>query len=123
MGDGYTVEVTNQAAFDAAMAAAAAAVADTTAELVTAGRQTISAASPPRRTGRMASSARVTQAGPNRARMTVDTPYAAPIHWGWPAHGIRRQLWLVAEWLRNPAPLEGMGRAIQEKFDRAAART
>ena len=56
---------------------------------------------------------RLAPAGPGRprpVRVTADTPYAAAIHWGWPGHGIRRQPWLVATWLRNPAPLAKAGR-------------
>lgn len=52
----------------------------------------------PRRTGRLAATvkARPTQTA---ARVTAGTPksvpYAAPIHWGWPARNIRWQPWLA----------------------------
>jgi cytochrome bd-type quinol oxidase subunit 1 len=53
----------------------------------------------------------------------VDTPYAAAIHWGWTTHGIRRRPWVVATWLRNTAPLDKMGAALQADYDKAANAT
>lgn len=55
------------------------------------------AAAAPRRTGRLAGTVRGNRA---RARATVSAgrasvPYAGPIHWGWPARGIREQPWIA----------------------------
>lgn len=74
----------------------------------------------PRRSGRMvgAHTGRVT--GKARARVTVDTPYAAPVHWGWPSHGIKRQPWVVATFNRNTAWMDRMERDTQTNLDRRA---
>ena len=53
----------------------------------------------------------------------ADTAYAAVIHWGWPGHGIKRQPWLVATWLRDPGPMDAAADAVQADIDKAAART
>ena len=53
----------------------------------------LSAANPPRRTGRLASSGRAGRAR-SRARVTYSAPYAAPIHWGWPRRHIEANPWL-----------------------------
>jgi hypothetical protein len=122
--DGYQVQITNQVAFDAALAAAAATVADLKGPLgETAGQAiTDAVAACPRLTGRLAGAHHALPAQERRVRLVCDTPYAAVIHWGWPGHGIRRQPWLVATWMRNPAPIERMGRAVQAGLDRAAAK-
>lgn len=55
------------------------------------------AARAPRRTGRLAGSIRATRQ-PRRARIEAGRPaipYAGPIHWGWPAHHITAQPFLV----------------------------
>lgn len=60
-------------------------------------RQVVAATHAPRRSGRLAGSVRpgatqtsaLARAGGARLR------YAAPIHWGWPARGIRPQPFLV----------------------------
>lgn len=60
----------------------------------------IGAAGPgaPRRSGRLAGSLRGGQA----ARQSIvraggaSVPYAGPIHWGWPARGIRANPWIAA---------------------------
>jgi hypothetical protein len=54
----------------------------------------LSAANPPRRTGRLAASGRVGRAR-SRARITYSRPYAPPIHWGWPARNIEANPWLA----------------------------
>jgi len=74
----------------------------------------------PRRSGRTvgAHTGRVT--GPTRARVTVDTPYAAAVHWGWPAHGIKRQPWVVATFNRNTAWMDRLERDTQTGLDKRA---
>lgn len=52
----------------------------------------------PRRTGRLAASTRGNRAA-GRARVSAGgaaLPYGPPIHWGWPARGIKAQPWLAA---------------------------
>lgn len=125
MTDGYSAEITNAAAFDAALAAIHRDLADLAAPLRAAAAQLASdaAAVAPRLTGRLAGSHRVLPAGPNRVRVTADTPYAAPIHWGWPGHDIRRQPWLVAEWMRSERSRDKLADGIQTDIDKAAAKT
>ena len=51
----------------------------------------------PRRTGRLAASVRTAGTTPTRAVISAgraSVPYAAPIHWGWPARDIPAQPWL-----------------------------
>ena len=124
-GDGLSVEVTNAAKFDAAMAQMARDVADVSGPLAAAAKELVSraAANAPRRSGRLAGSHRALPDGPKRARVVADTPYAAAVHWGWPAHGIRRQPWLVATWLREPGPMAAMTGQVQSNIDKAAAKT
>ena len=68
----------------------------------------LAAGKAPRRTGKLAGSVRGNKAV---ARSTVmagraSVPYAAPIHWGWPARNIERNAWIgraaldsEAQWL------------------------
>jgi hypothetical protein len=123
--DGITVEVTNAAAFDAMLRQINDDVTHPAGPSTAAGRSLISEAGPtaPRRTGRLAGAATVTPHGPGGARITVNVPYAAPVHWGWPGHGISRQPWLVATWLRDRKPLDTMTDAVQADIDKAAAKT
>ena len=123
--EGLSVRATNGPAFDAALDTMRRDLADVQGPLAAAARELASkaAASAPRRLGRLAGSHRVIPAGRNRVRVDADTPYAAAIHWGWPGHGIKRQPWLVATWLRDPGPLEAASNAIQADIDKAAART
>jgi hypothetical protein len=125
MADGYDVEMTNLAAFSAAMAAIRRDVAEPKDGLNAAAAQAISdaQAAAPRLSGRLAGAHRALPAAGARVRLVVDTPYAAVIHWGWPGHGIRRQPWLVATWMRQRAPLDRMARALQSDIDKAAAKT
>jgi hypothetical protein len=125
MADQVTVRVTNEAAFSSALADMRAGVAAPTGPLEAAGRELVRAAqaAAPRLSGRLAGSHRALPAAGHTVRVTADTPYAAVIHWGWPGHGIRRQLWLVATWLRNPAPVQKMSEQIQAGIDKAAAAT
>lgn len=51
----------------------------------------------PRRTGRLAGSIRTAGTTASRAVISAgraSVPYAAPIHWGWPARNIPEQPWL-----------------------------
>lgn len=123
--DGITAEAVNRAAFEAALADIRR---DITApkDALTAGAKelaTEAAAAAPHQSGRLAGSHQVVPAGNNKVRIAANTPYAAPIHWGWPGHGISRQPWLVATWLRNPRPLEAMTGEIQSDIDKAASKT
>lgn len=54
----------------------------------------LAAARAPRRTGRLASSARITVTA-KAARISYGVAYAAPIHWGWSSRNITPQPWLV----------------------------
>jgi hypothetical protein len=125
MADQVTVKVTNEAAFTSALADMRAGVASPTEPLAAAGRELVRAAqaATPRRSGRLAGSQRALPAAGHTIRVVAGTPYAAVIHWGWPGHGIRRQPWLIATWLRNPAPLARMSEGIQAGLDKGAART
>lgn len=122
---GISVEVANRAKFDAALGQMGRDVADVSGPLAAAAKDLVvrAAANAPKRSGRLAGSHRALPDGPRRARVVADTPYAAAVHWGWPAHGIRRQPWLVATWLREPGPLNAMAGAVQSNIDKAAART
>src|SRR6516225_7563374 len=106
MADSYTATVTNAAAFDRALADMRHGLADLKAPLNDCAHQALvdAQAAAPRLTGRLAGAHRNLPAANNRVRLVVDTPYAAVIHWGWPGHDIRRRPWLVATWMRNPAP-------------------
>lgn len=73
----------------------------------------------PRRSGRLAGTIRGTRAA-GRARVQAgraSVPYAAPIHWGWPARGIKAQPFLSeaarateGQWL--PVYLQDVERAL-----------
>lgn len=68
-------------------------------ELVVAGSRPLA----PRRTGRLAAAERAARAVA-KASVLVPLPYAAPIHWGWPARGIAAQPW-VAAYAQESEPL------------------
>jgi hypothetical protein len=125
MADAITVDFKNKAAFDAALAHMRDDVTAPTDALNAAGRELLQAteAAAPRATGRMAGASRLLPASGKQVRLMVDTPYAAVIHWGWPGHGIRRRPWVVATWLRNPAPMAKATDAQQSAIDKQAART
>jgi hypothetical protein len=126
MGDGIQVEITNRGAFDAALAEMRAEVKDPRLALAAAAKElaTRAGAAAPHASGRLAGSHRATPTGEgNRYRITVDTPYAAVQHWGWPGHDIKRKPWLVATWLRDSGPLTKAAEAVQAGIDKAAART
>lgn len=59
-------------------------------------RVLVSAAVPntPRRSGALAAGHRI-DATPTTGAVVNDRVYAGPIHWGWPARGIRAQSWLT----------------------------
>lgn len=123
MADGYEVRVTNGAEFSAAMAALAHDMADLRAPLEGAGAAALAAARAacPRRTGTMASAHRGAYTGRNTFAMTVDHPGAAAVHWGWPAHGIERQPWMIAA-ARAGAVDERLGQGVQEVLDHQAGK-
>lgn len=56
----------------------------------------------PRRTGRLAAAERASRTVA-KASVLVATPYAAPIHWGWPARHIAAQPW-VSEFAQESEP-------------------
>ena len=78
----------------------------------------------PRRTGRLAGKHKASRAKA-RARVTVNTVYANPVHWGWPRHGISPNPWLYEAAIRTePVWLpvyEADVNKIIDKFDRAAS--
>jgi hypothetical protein len=123
--DAFDVKATNGAAFAAALEQMRRDVAEPREPLQAAARELMAAAqaAAPRDTGRLAGSHRVLPPSGHTIRLVADTAYAAVIHWGWPGHGIRRQPWLVATWLRNPAPMARMTETVQADLDKAAART
>jgi hypothetical protein len=123
--DQIKVEAVNGPAFLAALARMRADLADPKDALETAARTLTptAQANAPHVSGRLAGAHRVLPPSAKKVRITVDVPYAAPIHWGWPAHGISRQEWLVATWKRDPAPLEKMSATVQAGIDKAAAAT
>jgi hypothetical protein len=125
MADNFTVEATNGPAFAAALDQITAGLANLGGPLEAAARELVaaSAASAPRLSGRLAGSHRALPGSAKSVRVTVDTPYAAVQHWGWPGHGIHRKPWVVATWLRNPAPLDKLTDSIQKNIDKAAAST
>lgn len=123
--DGLTIRATNGPGFLHAMTAAVGAVGDMSGPMAAGGGILLAAciANAPRGTGNLARAHRLAKAGRNRLRLTVDTPYAAPLHWGWPAHGIKRRPWIVSTFNRNTAWLDRMEAAEQEALDRAAGAT
>lgn len=126
MADGVSVEITNLAAFDAAMAEIHTSVKEPRLALAAAAKELASkaAAAAPRLSGRLAGSHRAIPTGEaTRYRVSVDTPYAAVQHWGWPGHDIKRKPWIVATWLRDSGPLTAAATALQAAIDKAAART
>lgn len=125
MAEGIEVQWTNQAAFGAAMAELRAELEQPRREL-DAGAKALAreaATNSPRLTGRMAGAHHVLPAAGKRVSLVIDTPYAAPIHWGSPRQGIRRRPWVVATWLRSDASRDAMAAALQDSADRAASRT
>jgi hypothetical protein len=125
VADSIDVQWTNEAAFGAAMADIRQELAEPRRELDAGGKQLVAeaAVNSPRLTGRMAGAHRALPAAGKRVSLIIDTPYAAPIHWGWPGHGIGRRPWVVATWLRSSGPVDAMAGALQDSVDRAAART
>lgn len=89
MSPSRRVEVEGGARLSATLARASAAVGHLERPNAAAGGVVVNAArgNAPHRTGRLASSL---TARPSGTGTTVGStlPYAAPIHWGWPAHGI-----------------------------------
>jgi hypothetical protein len=125
VGEGIEVQWTNEAAFTAAMAELRTELDQPRRELDAGAKRLVAeaAVNSPRLTGRMAGAHRALPAAGKRVSLVIDTPYAAPIHWGWPGHGISRRPWVVATWLRSTGPLEAMAGALQDSADRAASRT
>ena len=125
MADGLTVEAKNGAAFQTCLDQIRKDVAEPSEALAAAGRELIAeaAANAPKRTGRLAGSHRLLPGTGKSVRVTNSAPYAAAIHWGWPGHGIKRQPWMVATWLRSSKPMDKATETIQAGIDKAAART
>ena len=122
MSDGVEIRATNGPAFLRALTQATQSVGDMSGPLAAGATMLVAAsvAASPRRTGRLAASHRMTRIGRNRVRISVDTPYAAVVHWGWPAHGIRRQPWVVAVYQRDNAWETRMEDEQQAALDKAA---
>jgi hypothetical protein len=125
MTDSYSIDFTNLPAFDAMLADVSAGFADMRDPLSAGARELLveAQANSPKRTGRLAASHQALAADGQRVRIVATAPYAAAIHWGYPRHGIRRQPWLVATWLRSPNPMAKIGDTVQGRIDRAASRT
>ena len=122
-GEALELRATNGPQFSAALTKALGAVSDLSRPLGAATPLWVGAsqAAAPRRTGTMAGAITGRPQGRNRVRITVDTPYAAAIHWGWPAHGIRRQPWIVATFNRDQSWQDRMSDELQADLDAAAA--
>ena len=126
MADDFTVRVVNDAAFRSMMDGLVSDLREmrdpidaTAAAMLPDAR-----AAAPHRSGELAAAHAGAYVGAGRYRITVNTPYAAAVHWGWPAHGIRRQPWVVATWLRNQSRyLDVMADATQTGIDKQAAKT
>lgn len=125
--EGVEVRATNGAAFFGALSGIATGLGDLREPLDGAGALIAAAAraASPRRSGAMAGAHTATRhGGRNRLRVTVATPYAAPVHWGWPDHGIRRQPWVVASFNRDTGWMDRLGDGVQTAvLDKAAAKT
>jgi hypothetical protein len=123
--DAVGVDIKNQAAFTACLDAIRKSIDEPDTALNAAGRElvTAAAAAAPKATGRLAGAHRLLPAAGRAIRIVADTPYAAVVHWGWPGHGIRRQPWLIATWLRNPQPLEKASSSLQSSIDKATSKT
>jgi hypothetical protein len=120
------VEVRNRVAFDGMLTALQAGFGDMGGPVMAGAGTLIVAAArvgSPRRRGQMAARHSIALHGRNRLRITVDTDYAAPIHWGWPAHGIKRQPWVVATFNRDTAWMDRMEADAQKLIDQEAAKT
>lgn len=80
----------------------------------------------PRRSGRLAGSVRGNRAV-GRATVLAGgaaVPYAGPVHWGWPAHGIDAQPFVVdAAQATEPTWLPAYATDLQRAADRLAGRT
>jgi hypothetical protein len=124
VADSFSVEVTNQAAFDAALAGIAHDLADMAHPMADTGAAVLAAAraGAPRRTGRMADAHQGAYVGPNRYRITVAHPGANAVHWGWPRHGIRREPWVVARFWRDQTWSDRLAGGIQNLLDTHAGK-
>lgn len=91
--DTAQIRVTGARELTRAMRAAGVELDDLKDANIAVGSIVLAAAQPPRRTGALAASGRVARARA-RARVTYSKPYAAPIHWGWPARHITANPWL-----------------------------
>lgn len=126
MADSVELRITNEAAFRSMLDGIVADLTEPKApmEAVGAGLLPASKAAAPHESGALEAAHSGRYLGKGRWRLTVDTPYAAALHWGWPAHGIRRRPWVVATWLRNQEQYLGaMADATQAAIDREAAKT
>jgi hypothetical protein len=78
----------------------------------------------PVRSGRMRANHSAGPARGGKVRITVSTPYAAPIHWGSPRQGFRRQPWVVATFNRDESTWKTTAiDRMQADIDKAAAKT
>jgi hypothetical protein len=120
----FSVTVTNGAAFTAALEAVARQLPDLRGPLSDAGAQALTAArgGAPRRTWAMADAHSGSYTGRNRYTLTVAHPGAAPVHWGWPGHNIRRQPWVVATWNRDQHWSDRLVAGVQGLLDKEASK-
>jgi hypothetical protein len=80
----------------------------------------------PRRSGDLARTGRVNRAAAkaNVLYGSAQIPYAAPIHWGWPARNIKAQPWVTdAATASQPAWLQAYADAVQQVVKKLEAST
>lgn len=123
MADSMELRVVNGAEFANALDALQRDLGDLRAPLEQAGAEGLARARAacPRQSGAMAAAHRGAYTGPNTFAITVDHPGAAAVHWGWPAHNIGRQPWLIGA-LREPAVGEKLAAGVQEVLDHQAGK-
>jgi hypothetical protein len=126
VADGVELTITNEAGFRSFLAGLVDHLRDARPQLDAVGAPLTADARAvaPEDTGRLAGAHSGSYVGENRYRIVVDTPYAAAIHWGWPAHGIHRRPWIVATFRRNEDRyIDAMADAEQQALDREAGKT
>lgn len=117
------IEVHGARELAAAMRAAGVALSDLNEANQAAGSVVLSAANPPRRSGKLAASGRVGRAR-SRARVTYSKVYAPPVHWGWPRRHIDPNPWLsIAAKVTEPAWQAIYLGALQDVADKVGAST
>jgi hypothetical protein len=119
-----TIEVTNAAAFEGALAGIGRDLGELRDAMTAAGATATESirAGAPHRTGAMAAAHSGRYVGANRYEVIVAHPGAAAVHWGWPAHGIRRQPWAVARFHRDERWADRLADGLQSLLDTEAGK-